>query len=474
MPAAPWRPAGRDDGRGGADRLAGGHRRDGGRRGGRARPRHRRRAEGGAGEPQHHARPGLVQPRHPPRRHRAAGGDGDADPRPGRRAGGRARRHDPGLGVLAGAPDPFDPVLVDRVQAAAEARGHAWTRMPTAIYHDAVYCARAVPAALVFCPCHGGISHNEAESITPAWAGAGLEVLADAVLATAGLAAPGPGRPEPRPHRHPRTNGDWVPHVRRQRPSARLRRPPHPRAGTGARSRPGAPARLRHGGRPSGRPDPGPVGGRGRRDPGRGRSGGRAGGRDRGAAPRRRGDRGRADRVRHPAGAGSGRGRGLNRRWAARGLGERERPGRTGAGGRAAGGRHDGRSDQQHGDRDPRAGRTGLVRADGSGFLPGVEPVYPQGGGPPARGRALAPGADPERPRLPDAPGDGDRLGARPAPRLARRPHDAAPCSSASTRSGSSRPPTGSASSRRWPSQACSPPPWSRGCGRACRPGSRR
>lgn len=85
-------------------------------------------------------------------------------------------------------PTPFDPVLVDRVQAAAEARGHAWTRMPTAIYHDAVYCARAVPAALVFCPCHGGISHNEAESITPDWAGAGMEVLADAVLATAGLA----------------------------------------------------------------------------------------------------------------------------------------------------------------------------------------------------------------------------------------------------------------------------------------------
>ncbi|MBE7249078.1 MAG: M20/M25/M40 family metallo-hydrolase, partial [Actinomycetospora chiangmaiensis] len=85
-------------------------------------------------------------------------------------------------------PTPFDPVLVDRVQDAAEARGHAWTRMPTAIYHDAVYCARAVPAALVFCPCHGGISHNEAESITPEWARAGMEVLADAVLATAGIA----------------------------------------------------------------------------------------------------------------------------------------------------------------------------------------------------------------------------------------------------------------------------------------------
>jgi N-carbamoyl-L-amino-acid hydrolase len=50
-----------------------------------------------------------------------------------------------------------------------------------------VYVARRVPAAMIFCPCHGGISHNEAESITPAWAEAGLRVLADAVLATAGI-----------------------------------------------------------------------------------------------------------------------------------------------------------------------------------------------------------------------------------------------------------------------------------------------
>ncbi len=60
--------------------------------------------------------------------------------------------------------------------------------MPTAIGHDAVYVARRLPAVMLFCPCHGGLSHNEAESITPAWAEAGLLVLADAVLATAGIA----------------------------------------------------------------------------------------------------------------------------------------------------------------------------------------------------------------------------------------------------------------------------------------------
>ncbi len=82
---------------------------------------------------------------------------------------------------------PFDTVLVGRVRAAAAARGYAWRDMPTGIGHDAVYLARRVPTAMIFCPCHGGLSHNEAESITPAWAEAGLRVLADAVLATAGI-----------------------------------------------------------------------------------------------------------------------------------------------------------------------------------------------------------------------------------------------------------------------------------------------
>jgi N-carbamoyl-L-amino-acid hydrolase len=83
---------------------------------------------------------------------------------------------------------PFDAGLVARLRAAATARGIPHQAMPTAIGHDAVYCARRIPSVMIFVPCHGGISHNEAESITPAWAEAGLLVLADAVLATAGIA----------------------------------------------------------------------------------------------------------------------------------------------------------------------------------------------------------------------------------------------------------------------------------------------
>ena len=83
---------------------------------------------------------------------------------------------------------PFDPTLVGRLREAAQANGTRFQEMPTGIGHDAVYVARKVPTAMLFVPCHGGISHNEAESITPEWAEAGLRVLAGAVLATAGVA----------------------------------------------------------------------------------------------------------------------------------------------------------------------------------------------------------------------------------------------------------------------------------------------
>lgn len=81
----------------------------------------------------------------------------------------------------------FDPILTGRLLVAATALGLRNQEMPTGIGHDAVFLARRVPSALLFVPCAGGISHNEAEAITPAWAEAGLRVLADAVLATAGL-----------------------------------------------------------------------------------------------------------------------------------------------------------------------------------------------------------------------------------------------------------------------------------------------
>ncbi len=80
---------------------------------------------------------------------------------------------------------PFDPRLIQRARDAATARGLTWRDIPTGIGHDAVYVARRVPTVMLFTPCHDGLSHHEAESITPEWAEAGLRVLADAVIATA-------------------------------------------------------------------------------------------------------------------------------------------------------------------------------------------------------------------------------------------------------------------------------------------------
>ena len=84
---------------------------------------------------------------------------------------------------------PFAPHLAEHLRVAARARGYRFKDMPTGIGHDAVYMARKVPTVMLFCPCHGGISHNEPESITPEWATVGLTVLADAVLATANAEA---------------------------------------------------------------------------------------------------------------------------------------------------------------------------------------------------------------------------------------------------------------------------------------------
>jgi N-carbamoyl-L-amino-acid hydrolase len=40
---------------------------------------------------------------------------------------------------------------------------------------------------MIMCPCVGGLSHNEAEEISPDWAAAGTDVLFHAVCDVAGV-----------------------------------------------------------------------------------------------------------------------------------------------------------------------------------------------------------------------------------------------------------------------------------------------
>ena len=44
---------------------------------------------------------------------------------------------------------------------------------------------RVAPTAMIMCPCVDGLSHNEAEEISPEWAEAGANVLFHAVVETA-------------------------------------------------------------------------------------------------------------------------------------------------------------------------------------------------------------------------------------------------------------------------------------------------
>ena len=84
-------------------------------------------------------------------------------------------------------PVEFDRGCVSAVRTAAAALGHAHRDIVTGGGHDACYVSRVAPAAMIMCPCVGGISHNEAEDVRPEWAVAGADVLLHALLQTAGV-----------------------------------------------------------------------------------------------------------------------------------------------------------------------------------------------------------------------------------------------------------------------------------------------
>ncbi len=84
-------------------------------------------------------------------------------------------------------PVPFDASCVDAVRNAAKRLGYSAREITSGAGHDAVYMARVAPTAMVFTPCIGGISHNEAEDMKPEWATAGCNVLLQAVLEKAGI-----------------------------------------------------------------------------------------------------------------------------------------------------------------------------------------------------------------------------------------------------------------------------------------------
>ncbi len=76
----------------------------------------------------------------------------------------------------------FDPGCVDSVRRAAAAAGYPAREIVSGAGHDSAYVARVAPTTMIFVPCEGGLSHNEAERAEPEHVAAGANVLLRAVL----------------------------------------------------------------------------------------------------------------------------------------------------------------------------------------------------------------------------------------------------------------------------------------------------
>jgi N-carbamoyl-L-amino-acid hydrolase len=87
--------------------------------------------------------------------------------------------------LLYDPPLEFPAAIRARVTDAAQRLGLGVMDLPSPAGHDSRYLHYFCPTGMVFIPCKGGLSHNEAESITAEDAAAGARVLADVAFALA-------------------------------------------------------------------------------------------------------------------------------------------------------------------------------------------------------------------------------------------------------------------------------------------------
>jgi N-carbamoyl-L-amino-acid hydrolase len=76
----------------------------------------------------------------------------------------------------------FAPDLIECVRVGTQKAGFKSRDIVSGAGHDAAYIARVAPTTMIFVPCAGGISHNEAESTSFDECAAGAQVLLNAVL----------------------------------------------------------------------------------------------------------------------------------------------------------------------------------------------------------------------------------------------------------------------------------------------------
>jgi N-carbamoyl-L-amino-acid hydrolase len=81
-------------------------------------------------------------------------------------------------------PAAMDRTLQDLIEAAAQERAPGRSlRLPSGAGHDAQYLARVMPAAMLFVPSIGGISHHWTENTSDDDIVLGAQVFCDAVAA---------------------------------------------------------------------------------------------------------------------------------------------------------------------------------------------------------------------------------------------------------------------------------------------------
>jgi N-carbamoyl-L-amino-acid hydrolase len=86
--------------------------------------------------------------------------------------------------VFAIAPTRFDPALVDAAAAVCEERAGREFRITSGALHDAASVSRVMPAAMLFCPSMGGISHALQEDTSEADLVAAIEAFGELAART--------------------------------------------------------------------------------------------------------------------------------------------------------------------------------------------------------------------------------------------------------------------------------------------------
>jgi N-carbamoyl-L-amino-acid hydrolase len=78
----------------------------------------------------------------------------------------------------------FHEECITKVRNAAESLGYSHCDIVSGAGHDACQMSYIAPTGMIFIPCEGGLSHDEAEKTTPEQVAAGADVLLNSILAS--------------------------------------------------------------------------------------------------------------------------------------------------------------------------------------------------------------------------------------------------------------------------------------------------